>query len=55
MELELVYDKMDVMLWLIMTGVTFGVIFMVIVSFMKIGYRLAPYIMIGALIVYMLN
>ena len=55
MTIELVYDKIDVLLMMILSGVTLGVLLMVVVAFMRIGWKLAPYILVCALIVYLLN
>ena len=55
MQIELVYDKMDVLLMMVMSGVTLGVLLMVIVAFMKIGWKLAPYILVVAMIIYLMN
>ena len=55
MEIELVYDKIDVLLMMVMSGVTLGVLLMVIVAFMKIGWKLAPYILVVAMIIYLMN
>ena len=55
MQIELVYDKMDVLLMMVMSGVTLGVLLMVIVAFMRIGWKLAPYILVVAMIIYLMN
>ena len=40
---------------LIMLGVTVGVSLAVIFGFIKIGFKLAPYIVVGALLVWFLS
>jgi hypothetical protein len=55
MQIELVYDKMDVLLMMVMSGVTLGVLLMVVVAFMRIGWKLAPYILVVAMIIYLMN
>jgi len=55
MQIELVYDKIDVLTMMIISGVTLGVLLMVIASFIKIGWKLAPYILVCAMIIYLLN
>ena len=55
MQVELMYDKLDVLLWLVITGVTFGVMIMVIMAFAKMGWKLAPYILVISFVVWMLN
>jgi prepilin signal peptidase PulO-like enzyme (type II secretory pathway) len=42
----------DVLLPLIMLGVTIGVTFAVISGFVKLGWKFAPYIIVGAFLVW---
>jgi len=45
----------DALLPLIMLGVTLGVTLAVVFGFIKVGFRFAPYIVIGALLVWFLS
>ena len=45
----------DYLLPLIMWGVTVGVTLAVIFGFIKVGWKLSPYIVIGALLIWFLS
>ena len=45
----------DVLLPLIMLGVTIGVTLSVVFGFAKIGLKFAPYIVVGALLIWFFN
>jgi Na+/phosphate symporter len=55
MEIELVYSMWDVLQSLIIIGFTIGVSVMVIVSALRLGWLLAPYIFIGAFVIWLLS
>jgi len=55
MEIELVYSIWDVLQSLIIIGFTIGVSVMVIVSALRLGWLLAPYIFIGAFVIWLLS
>jgi hypothetical protein len=55
MEIELVYSQWDVLTSLIIMGFTIGVVLMVVSSALRLGWMLAPYIFIGAFIVWFIS
>jgi hypothetical protein len=55
MEIELVYSQWDVLTSLIIMGFTIGVVLMVVSSALRLGWMLAPYIFIGAFIVWFMS
>jgi hypothetical protein len=55
MEIELVYSQWDVLTSLIIMGFTIGVVLMVASSALRLGWMLAPYIFIGAFIVWFMS
>jgi hypothetical protein len=55
MEIELVYNMWDVLQGLIIVGFMIGVSVMVITSAIRLGWMIAPYIFVGAFIVWFLQ
>jgi hypothetical protein len=55
MEVQLVVDKIDLLQQLVIWGVTAGVALAVVVGFMRLGFKYAPYIALAAFLVYMLS
>jgi hypothetical protein len=60
MEIELVYSNEVALMWdiiqpLIIIGFLIGITVMVIVSCLRLGWILAPYIFVGAFIVWFLQ
>jgi hypothetical protein len=51
----MIIDIWNIMVPLIMLGMVFGIVFGVISGFIKLGWQLAPYIVLFSLIVWMLN
>jgi hypothetical protein len=55
MEIELVYSQWDVLMSLIILGFTIGVVVLVMTSAVRLGWMLAPYIFIGAFIIWFIG
>jgi len=55
MELELVYNMWDVLQTLIIVGFMIGVSVMVITSAIRLGWLIAPYVFLTALVIYLLS
>jgi hypothetical protein len=55
MEIELVYNMWDLLQYLIILGFVIGVTVMVITSALRLGWMLAPYIFIGAFIIWFIG
>jgi hypothetical protein len=55
MTIELVYDMWDLLQYLIILGFVIGVTVMVITSAIRLGWMIAPYIFVGAFIIWLLS
>ena len=55
MEIELVYNMWDVLQYLIIVGFMIGVSVMVITSAIRLGWMIAPYIFVGAFIIWLMS
>ena len=55
MTIELVYDMWDLLQYLIILGFVIGVTVMVITSAIRLGWMIAPYIFIGAFIIWLMS
>ena len=55
MEIELAYSMWDIMQPLIIVGFLLGIVVMVVVACLRLGWILAPYIFIGAFVIWYLQ
>lgn len=55
MTIELAYNMWDALQYLIILGVMIGAVVMVVTSALRLGWMLAPYIFIGAFIVWFVS
>ena len=51
----MIIDFWNILVPLIMLGMAFGIVFAIISGSIKLGWQLAPYIVVFSLIVWMLN
>ena len=55
MTIDLVYDMWDLLQYLIILGFVIGVTVMVITSAIRLGWMIAPYIFVGAFIIWLMS